>query len=876
MKKKKSGETMANELTNTLIEALNDAHELAKANRNYQLDIPHLWSALLRKDSFVSNFYGEMGIDLNRLNLLIEEEVGKISTVSQTVSDDKVKNSKRLQNLLDEAQAESQAQDDEVVTAEHLILALFEQEYNPITRFILESDVDKEQVYEKMNKVRKGKKAVSTSQENLYDALNDYAENLNKKYKDGLMDRVIGRKEMISDIIRILSRKKKNNAILVGNPGVGKTAIVEGLVQSIVEGNVPKHLQDKEIYNLDMSAMVAGAKYRGEFEERLKAVLNDVQDSDGRIILFIDEIHTIVGAGQTEGSMDAGNIIKPMLAQGELRVIGATTQDEYRQNIEKDKALERRFQRVLVYEPSFEETMTILEGIRPDYENYHEVKISDEALEQAVKLSSRYISDRYLPDKAIDLIDEASALKRIKFNQIPSRMEELDAEILRARIEVYKQEHYAEISDEEKDWQVIISQLQDERETLARQWEQEIEDLSDLQRKRETLNRLEMSRETALKNEDVEKIVTLSEETIPGIEQEMEVLQQAREDRVAAYEEKLVDQIVGEDDIASVVERLTGVKIKGVMDDERTRLLQLEEVLRKRVVGQKEAVQKVSDTVIRSRAGINDPTRPTGSFLFLGPTGVGKTQLGKTMAEVLFGSELEMIRLDMSEYMEKHAVSRLVGPPPGYIGYDEGGQLTEAVRQRMHSIVLLDEIEKAHPDVFNILLQVLDEGRLTDSQGRTINFKNTILIMTSNIGSPILLEGLEKDGEITEETRQAVVEEMRKHFRPEFINRIDDVIVFNPLQLEQMYAIADIMLEALNDRLADKEIKLHVDQETRNWLAKNGFDPVYGARPLQRFISQELETPLAKDMLANHVIENTIVEVTLSDNRPTFEYYNTN
>lgn len=750
---------MTDNRTIAVKEALLAAKEIAKKQENYQLDIPHLWSALLQPDLFAYELYVDLDVDMNEFIQLVNREVEKISKITGTDIQYGEKLSQRLQSLLDEAEVESTNLRDQYVTIEHLILALFEQKFNPITTYLDENGINKELVYKQMNKVRKGKKAVHQNQENVYDALDRYAVNLNKEYLEGKIERVIGRSDEINDIIRILTRKIKNNAILIGSPGVGKSAIVEGLVQKIVDKDAPKNLENKIVYNLDMSALVAGARYRGDFEERLKTVLNEVRDSNNQIILFIDEIHTIVGAGRTEGSMDAGNILKPMLARGEIRCIGATTQDEYRENIEKDKALERRFQRVMVHEPTVQDTIEILKGIRQNYELFHETTITEEAIEAAVKLSVRYITDRFLPDKAIDLMDEASAVKYIKLNN-------------------------------------------------------------------------------PLLNDGLVN----------------------------------VDNAVTEDDIKNVVERLTGIKISGIMENEREKLLNLEDELRKHIIGQDEAVSKVSESVLRSRAGVQYPNQPTGSFLFLGPTGVGKTQLAKSLAQVLFGSELDMARLDMSEYMEKHAVARLIGPPPGYVGYDEGGQLTEAVRHRPHSIVVLDEIEKAHPDVFNLLLQVLDEGRLTDSQGHTVDFKNTILIMTSNIGSPILLQAIESDGEILLDIKNKVTQQLRHHFRPEFINRIDDVLIFNPLRQKHMHQITMLMINDLNQRLKDKNMAVSLDKEAVEWIAENGYDPLYGARPLRRFIMEELETPLARDIISNKITENTDIHIQLKNYKLNFIY----
>lgn len=863
---------MTNNYTLAVKDAVMDARNIAKEKHHYQMDIPHLWSALLKLDHFAYTFYDDLGIDMNPFIQLVNEQIDKISTLSGTDIAFGEKESQRLHNLLQEAAHESNRLRDRYITIEHLILALFEQDYNPITKFLKENKINKDHIYTKMNKVRKGKKAVSENQEAVYDSLNKYAVNLNQRYQDGKIDRVVGREKEIQDIIRILTRKNKNNAILIGNPGVGKTAIVEGLVQNIVHGNVPKDLQDKIVYNLDMSALLAGAKYRGEFEEKLKSVLNEVKNSDDQVILFIDEIHTIVGAGKTEGSMDAGNILKPMLARGELRCIGATTHDEYREQIEKDKALERRFQRVIVNEPTIEATINILQGNKQDYELFHETTITDDAIEAAVKLSKRYINDRFLPDKAIDLMDEASAVKHITLNEVPKTIQRIDHNILQLKIKSYKQSIDPDESVDLNMLEQNLYDLQEEKSSLEKQWKEELELLQAIQDEKRKWSELKKSYEKARKENDVAQIVALGNKEIPAVEERIYELNKNRQE----YDqpELLTNKTVTEEDIAKVVERLTGIKISGVKENERENLLHLEDALHAHIIGQDEAVAKVSESVLRSRAGIQNPNKPTGSFLFLGPTGVGKTKLAKALAQVLFGTELDMIRLDMSEYMEKHAIARLIGPPPGYAGYDEGGQLTEAVRHRLHSIVVLDEIEKAHPDVFNLLLQVLDEGRLTDSQGRTVDFKNTIFIMTSNIGSSLLLDSIKQKGIITVDTKNDVLKRLRSHFKPEFLNRIDETLLFNPLEKDQMYQIATLMMDELNNRLKENKLSIKVEPEVIQWIAENGYDPMYGARPIQRFIMQEIETPLARDLIANRIEENIRIHVVLQDNQPTFQYEN--
>ncbi|GAB3790452.1 ATP-dependent Clp protease ATP-binding subunit [Virgibacillus kimchii] len=860
---------MTNNQTTAVKEVLIEAQEIAKKHQNYQLDIPHLWSALLQLESFAYEFYEKLDIDMNEFIQLVNKEVEKISTLSGTDVIYGEKQSLRLKSLMEQAKEESELLRDRYVTVEHIILALFEQKFNPITIFLNDYEINKETIYKKMNKIRKGKKAVTQHQENLYDSLNRYAVNLNQNYIDGQIENVIGRHDEIQDIIRILTRKNKNNAILIGSPGVGKSAIVEGLVQKIVDNNVPKNLEDKVVYNLDMSALVAGAKYRGDFEERLKAVLNEVRDSNDKIILFIDEIHTIVGAGKTEGSMDAGNILKPMLARGEIRCIGATTQDEYRENIEKDKALERRFQRVIVQEPTVEDTIEILKGIKQDYELFHETEIDEAAIEAAVKLSIRYITDRYLPDKAIDLMDEASAVKYIKLNETPQAIQNIKDKIFALKIQSYTDE--SSDSTKQKNIKTRLDELEARKKIMEEQWYKELDLLQVIQEELVKVSKLKKMYDQALMENDLENIADLSKVKIPEAENKMRLLNKQRL-TLTDDSETYMDKVVSEEDIKSVVERLTGIKISGIMENERERLLSLESELSKQIIGQNEAVLKVSQAVLRSRAGIQNPNKPTGSFLFMGPTGVGKTQLAKSLANVLFGSELDMVRLDMSEYMEKHAVARLVGPPPGYIGYDEGGQLTEAVRHRPYSIVVLDEIEKAHPDVFNMLLQVLDEGRLTDSQGRTIDFKNAILIMTSNLGSSKLLDSIEKYGEITAEIKSTITHDLRSHFQPEFINRIDDVLVFNPLQKKHMYQITELMIKELNNRLKDKKMNIITEDEVIKWIADHGYNPIFGARPLRRFITQELETPLAKDIISKKIGEAVDIHIYLQNERLVFTY----
>lgn len=858
-----------NEFTNNVIQAFSDAQTLAKERQQIQVDIPHLWSVWMQPKHFVFDFYESLEIDINEMVQLINQELDKLPVSRGSDSQFAQQQTPRYGRLIESAKEEAKELRDEICSSEHFILALMNQNYNPITAFLLKNDIDRDLILEKLNRVRKGKRATSENQEMVYHALDQYSTNLNERYQQGKLDKIIGREQEIEEIIRVLSRKAKNNAILIGLPGVGKTAIVEGLVQKIEQGLVPDNLKDKVVYNLDMSSLVAGAKYRGEFEERLKAVLNDVRDSNDKIILFIDEIHTIVGAGKTEGSMDAGNILKPMLARGELRCIGATTQDEYRENIEKDKALERRFQRIHVSEPTVDEAIDILSGVKDSYEVYHGVEITEDAVKAAVNLSNRYMTDRFLPDKAIDLMDEASAVRHIQIKSMPAQIQTLKDEITQVKIEKLKQEQGFTESVEE-DLSRNLDQLNARLDQKIKHWEVEQKIIEQLQELNEDkIYQLKLAKEAQLKGE-LDEYVQITQLLLPNINRKIEALE---EQRLANIDELyLIRHTVEESDIAEIVEKLTGIKVQGVMENERQRLLQLDQIIKQRVVGQDQAVDKVAQAIIRSRAGVQDPNHPIGSFLFLGPTGVGKTQLAKSLADVLFGSELEMVRLDMSEFMEKHAVAKLVGPPPGYIGYEEGGQLTEAVRHRLYSVVLFDEIEKAHPDVFNILLQVLDEGRLTDSQGRTIDFKNTILIMTSNIGSLKLLEGLERDKEISEKVQNEVKDELKHHFRPEFLNRIDNILLFNPLTLGDMHSIVDLMIADLAQRLHRHRIDLVVSEEVKGWIAENGYDPTLGARPLQRFIVDQLETPLARELIKQDIISDTWAFVKLNKGQLRFSY----
>lgn len=834
-----------------------DAGNIARKYSNYQLDIPHLWLSFLKNESAIYNIYSQLDINMEKLKEVVTNQINKISVTKDKNADNGKQNSQRLNKLIEDAKALARDQNQSELSADHIILSLYNQRHNPIISFLKDEDIQKSNVIKAINTIRKNKKLDEKAEQ--YKFLEQYAINLNRRYENGELNRVIGFEDKIEDLIRILSRKSKNNAIIVGNPGVGKTALVEGLVSHIENDLVPQNLKNTIIYNLDMSALISGARYRGEFEERLKTVLSEVKSSNGKVILFIDEIHTIVGAGKTEGSMDAGNILKPMLARGELRCIGATTRDEYRENIEKDKALERRFQRVIVGEPSIEETVKILNGIKSDYEVYHGVRITEEAITSAASLSKRYITDRFLPDKAIDLIDEASTLKYISMNQYPDEYENKEREIKSLKINLL------ESNESTSDKSAELSLLEDQKQSIKEEWEQELEKLRRLNAKERQLLELEKDYQEAITHNRLQDAIDIENESIARLTDEIQDIEDG-------INPNLVNNKVLGKDIETVVERITGIKITGAIETEKYSLLNMETTLKKRVVGQDEAVSRVVDSVIRSRAGIRDPRRPIGSFMFLGLSGVGKTELAKSLAEALFGNELTMVRLDMSEYMEKHAVSRLVGPPPGYVGYEEGGQLTEAVRHSLYSVVLLDEIEKAHPDVFNILLQVLDEGRLTDSRGRVVDFKNTILIMTSNIGSQLLLDTMEENKKIDEEIYEKLEKKMQKKFRPEFINRINDIVLFNPLSKNDMREIAQITINNLKKYLETNEIYLEVSQEVINWIAEEGYNPLYGARPLQQFINREIVTPLARSIIANETDDSTRVNIDLKGQELTFTY----
>lgn len=864
---------MIEKMTTTLQTAIAEAQQVAIRRQHQQIDIPHLWLIFIQADHFAATLYQDLGINRQAFQTEIENEIDKIVQISGANVQYGQQFSARFNQLLADASQIAQEFKDEYLATEVVLLALYQQKGNPLTKWLENQGVTQTDLRQKIEKLRGGSNVTSQNQEETYEALSKYATNLNEAVKEGKLDPVIGRDEEIRDVIRILSRKTKNNPVLIGEPGVGKTAIVEGLAHRIFRKDVPENLKNKQIWSLDMGALIAGAKYRGEFEERLKAVLKEVKDADGEVLLFIDEVHMIVGAGKTEGSMDAGNLLKPMLSRGELHMIGATTLDEYRENIEKDKALERRFQRVVVQEPTVEDTISILRGLKERYEIHHGVNIHDNALVAAATFSDRYITDRFLPDKAIDLVDEASATIKVEMNSMPTEMDVVNRRLMQLEIEeAALKKETDDASKKRLDiLQEELTDLRAEANELKMRWEIEKEGANLLREKREALESARRQLEDAESNYDLETAARLRHGEIPELENQLKDLEAKTERQSEDGAERLTQERVTDVEIAKVVERLTGIPVNRLVEGERVKLMNMEATLHRRVIGQEEAVEKVTEAVLRSRAGLQNPNRPIGSFLFLGPTGVGKTELAKSLAEVLFDDEHHMVRMDMSEYMEKHSVSRLVGAPPGYIGYEEGGQLTEAVRRNPYSIILLDEIEKAHPDVFNILLQVLDDGRLTDSKGRTVDFKNTVLIMTSNIGSHLLLEGVNEAGEIESATAVQVNQLLREHFKPEFLNRIDDVVLFKPLTRENMRGIADKMLAQLRQRLAYQDITLEMTSEALVWLADNGYDPVYGARPLMRFITREIETPLAKAIIAGEVFPDSTVYVNLVDDKLEFK-----
>ena len=850
-----------NKFTQKSVQAVQDCQKYAVEYGNQQLEQAHLLYSLLAQDeSLIDRLLARMNINHEGVKVQAKRLVERLPKVSggQMYLGD------ALNRTLMRAETEAKQMGDEYVSVEHLFLALIETADQDVKQLFRNFNITRDGFLTVLREIRGNQRVTSDNPEETYDSLNKYAEDLVGKARAQKLDPVIGRDSEIRNIIRILSRKTKNNPVLIGEPGVGKTAVIEGLAQRIVAGDVPDGLKDKKIYSLDMGALVAGAKYRGEFEERLKAVLSEVKKSEGEIILFIDELHLIVGAGKTEGAMDAGNMLKPMLARGELHCIGATTLDEYRKYIEKDKALERRFQPVLVDEPAVEDTIAILRGLKERYEVFHGVKITDGALVAAATLSHRYISDRFLPDKAIDLVDEACAMIKTELDSMPTELDEISRKIMQLEIEEaalkkeddkLSQERLAAITAE-------IAELRDSFNSQKAKWDEEKQDVERLQSLRQQIEDVNKQMEEAQRRYDLNKAAELQYGTLPQLKMQLE----AEEAKVHGRENSLLRERVTDEEISRIVSRWTGIPVAKLTESERNKTLHLDEQLHKRVIGQDEGVEKVTEAIIRSKAGIQDENRPIGSFMFLGPTGVGKTELAKALAENLFDDENNMVRIDMSEYMEKFSVSRLIGAPPGYVGYEEGGQLTEAVRRKPYSVILFDEIEKAHPDVFNVLLQVLDDGRVTDSQGRTVDFKNTILIMTSNIGSNYLLEGIDAEGNISEASRDMVMADLKAHFRPEFLNRLDEIIMFKPLTRDNISGIVDILMKRLNDRLKEKDLSVELTGAAREYIVDHGYDPVYGARPLKRFLQKNVETMVARMILGNELSPGDIVHIDADDN----------
>jgi ATP-dependent Clp protease ATP-binding subunit ClpB len=853
-----------NKMTQKTQEAIQAAQTKALKHGHIEVDGEHLLAALLEQEGgLVPRLLDKMGVSTEGLAAEVKKELERRPSVSGSgVEAGRIYVTQRFNHLLIKAEEEARHLKDEYVSVEHLLLAMLEEgETTPSGKLFRQFHISRDRLLQALTSVRGHQRVTSPEPEETYEALEKYGRDLVKEVQKGKLDPVIGRDAEIRRVIRILSRKTKNNPVLIGEAGVGKTAIVEGLAHRIVRGDVPEGLKEKTIFALDMGALVAGAKYRGEFEERLKAVLNEIRESAGRVLLFIDELHTIVGAGKAEGAMDAGNMLKPMLARGELHCIGATTLDEYRKYIEKDAALERRFQPVLVDQPTVEDTVSILRGLRERFEVHHGVRIHDNALVAAATLSNRYISDRFLPDKAIDLVDEACAMIRTEIDSMPSELDEVTRRVMQLEIEeaALKKEKDRASQERLETLRKELAELKHRADTLKAQWNTEKESIRKVQGLREEIEKVRQQIAVAERNYDLNRAAELKHGRLPDLEREV----REHEISLAGQQEstRLLREEVTEEEIADIVSRWTGIPVTRLVEGEREKLLKLDEILHKRVVGQDEAVQLVADAVIRARAGIKDPRRPIGSFIFLGPTGVGKTELSRTLAEALFDSEDNMVRIDMSEYMEKHTVSRLIGAPPGYVGYEEGGQLTEAVRRKPYSVILFDEIEKAHHDVFNVLLQILDDGRVTDAQGRTVDFKNTVIIMTSNIGSPYLLEGVTADGQIKEEAKNAVLGELRREFRPEFLNRVDDIVLFKPLTLEEIKHIIDLLTQDLRRRLAGRRINLELTQAARDFIAQSAYDPVYGARPLKRYLQHALETRIGRALISGDVRDGAIITV---------------
>ena len=850
-----------NKFTQKSLEAIRDMQSVALQNGNQQIEQIHLLYALLSRDNgLVPNLITQSGASTSNIKSLAEQTINSLPKVSG-IQSDRLYLSRELDNAFTEAESEANKMKDEFVSVEHLMLALFDKPDARIKEILRESGLKKDAFLNALKNVRGSRNITTDNPEETYDVLNKYGQDLVARAKEQKLDPVIGRDDEIRNVIRILSRKTKNNPCLIGEPGVGKTAIAEGLALRIAKGDVPDNLKDRIIFSLDMGALIAGAKFRGEFEERLKAVLEEVKNSEGKIILFIDELHTIVGAGKADGAMDAGNLLKPMLARGELHCIGATTLNEYRQYIEKDAALERRFQPVMVPEPTVEDTISILRGLKERYEVFHGVKIHDSALIAAATLSDRYISDRFLPDKAIDLVDEACALIKTEMNSMPSEMDEVARKIMQHEIEeaALKKEDDKLSREHLKEIQAELAEMRSSFNEMKSKWDIEKQSIERLQKLREEIEQTNAEIERAQSNYDLAKAAELKYGKLPELKKQLELEEQKTESKSGTS--SLLRDKVTEEEICRIVARWTGIPVAKIMESEREKLLGLEDILHKRVIGQDEAVVKVSEAILRSRAGIKDPKRPIGSFLFLGPTGVGKTELAKALAEALFDDEKSMIRIDMSEYMEKYSVSRLIGAPPGYVGYDEGGQLTEAVRRKPYAVVLFDEVEKAHPDVFNVLLQVLDDGRITDSQGRTVDFKNTVIILTSNLGSGAILDGITPDGNISDEARQTVSELLKRSFRPEFLNRLDEIVFYKPLTKENISGIVDLLIADLNKRLKDKQLSVVITEKAKNYIIDSAYDPTYGARPLKRFIQSKIETILAREIIGGDIDPDSTLTV---------------
>ena len=853
----------SNQLTTMSRQAITDAQALARRRSNNEVETWHLLASLLAQENgIVPGIIDKLNVTTSAVQLSLERELDKLPKVTGSVDTSKVYVTQAVQEVLTKAETEAKSLKDEYVSVEHLFLGLIEVGKPDALKKLFKSfGIDRAAVLKTLKEIRGAQRVTTDNPEATYQSLEKYGIDLVAQARKGKMDPVIGRDEEIRRTIRILLRKTKNNPVLIGEPGVGKTAIVEGLAQRILRGDVPESMKDKTIFSLDMGALVAGAKYRGEFEERLKAVLAEVKEADGRIILFIDELHLIVGAGKVDGAMDAGNLLKPMLARGELHCIGATTLDEYRKHIEKDAALERRFQPVQVDQPNVEDAISILRGIRERFELHHGVQIQDNALVSAAVLSDRYISDRFLPDKAIDLVDEACAMIRMEMDSMPQELDELTRKVLRLEIEetALAKEKDAASKQRLATLRKELAEAKEKADTIKRHWEKEKGAIDIVRKQREELEAVRLEMEKAERAYDLNKVAELRHGKIPQLEEALKKAEKSDRPKNTLFKE-----VVTEEEIAEVVSKWSGVPVTRLVEGEKEKLLRLEDVLHERVIGQDEAVTLVTESILRARSGIKDPRRPVGSFLFLGPTGVGKTELAKALAETLFDTEAAVVRIDMSEYMEKHSVSRLIGAPPGYVGYDEGGQLSEAVRRKPYAVVLFDEIEKAHPDVFNVLLQVLDDGRITDSQGRTVDFKNTIIIMTSNLGSRFLLDGVTGDT-IPESVRESVMTELRQAFRPEFLNRIDESILFKPLTLDEITLIVDLLLVDLNKRLADRRVKVTLDKEAKDWAALKGYDPVFGARPLKRFLQRQIETKLARALISGEVAEGSNVAFSIQD-----------